>query len=107
MPEPSMTDTTAAGGVEAARTLRELVAEEAADSERARTLNARTVGALWESGLMTGESVRGRRDGAELRRDDRHLDRVRLAGRLPRLDRHRQPAVGGGLCRLPPPRRVR
>ena len=52
MPEPSMTKT-AAGGVEAARTLRELVAEEAADSERARTLNARTVDALWESGLMT------------------------------------------------------
>jgi indole-3-acetate monooxygenase len=53
VPEPSMTDTTTTGGVEAARTLRQLVAEEAADSERGRTLNARTVDALWDSGLMT------------------------------------------------------
>jgi alkylation response protein AidB-like acyl-CoA dehydrogenase len=48
-----MTDAPTVGGVEAARTLRELVAEEAADSERLRTLNARTVDALWDSGLMT------------------------------------------------------
>ncbi len=41
------------GGVEAARTLRQLVAEEAANSERDRTLNRRTVDALWESGLMS------------------------------------------------------
>ncbi len=37
---------------EAARSLRELVAEESAESERRRTLTARTVEALWESGLM-------------------------------------------------------
>lgn len=39
-------------GPEAARDLRELVAEESADSERNRTLNDRTVAALWASGLM-------------------------------------------------------
>ena len=39
-------------GPEAARTLRDLVAEESADSERRRTLNERTVEALWRSGLM-------------------------------------------------------
>ncbi len=39
-------------GPEAARTLRELVAEESADSERNRTLSERTVEALWQSGLM-------------------------------------------------------
>ena len=50
---------------------------------------------------------RGRRLRATLRRDDRDLDRAGLAGRVARLDRHRQPAVGGGLCRLPPRRRVR
>ncbi len=38
--------------VEAARSLRAIVAEEAADSERNRTLNDRTVEALWASGLM-------------------------------------------------------
>ena len=38
--------------VELARSLRPLVAEEAADSERNRTLNDRTVEALWASGLM-------------------------------------------------------
>ena len=53
MPDPSMTATPTARGEEAARTLRPLVAEEAADSERKRTLNDRTVDALWESGLMT------------------------------------------------------
>ncbi len=37
---------------DAARTLRELVAEEAPESERLRTLTARTVEALWASGLM-------------------------------------------------------
>jgi alkylation response protein AidB-like acyl-CoA dehydrogenase len=39
-------------GVEAARSLRALTAEEAAASERDRTLTARTVDALWDSGLM-------------------------------------------------------
>ncbi len=39
-------------GPEAARSLRHLVAEESADSERNRTLNRRTVEALWASGLM-------------------------------------------------------
>jgi indole-3-acetate monooxygenase len=39
-------------GPEAARSLRDLVAEESADSERNRTLNPRTVDALWASGLM-------------------------------------------------------
>ncbi len=39
-------------GPQAARSLRELVADEAADSERNRTLNERTVEALWDSGLM-------------------------------------------------------
>ncbi len=49
----AMTETPTGGGADAARTLRPLVAEEAADSERNRTLNRRTVDALWESGLMT------------------------------------------------------
>src|ERR1700676_2268211 len=53
MPESSMTETATDGGAEAARTLRDLVAEEAVDSERSRTLNRRTVDALWDSGLMT------------------------------------------------------
>ena len=44
--------TVTVNGPDAARTLRELVAEESADSERHRTLNARTVEALWGSGLM-------------------------------------------------------
>ncbi len=39
-------------GPEAARSLRPLVAEEAADSERRRTLNQRIVDGLWASGLM-------------------------------------------------------
>jgi len=39
-------------GPEAARTLRDVTAEESADSEHRRTLNERTVNALWESGLM-------------------------------------------------------
>jgi len=47
-----MSNTVAYAGVEAARGLRTLVAEETADSERIRTLNPRTVDALWESGLM-------------------------------------------------------
>ncbi len=53
MPETSMTETATVGGAEAARTLRQLVAEEAAGSERNRTLTSRIVDALWESGLMT------------------------------------------------------
>jgi alkylation response protein AidB-like acyl-CoA dehydrogenase len=53
MPETSMTETATVGGAEAARTLRQLVAEEAADSERDRTLTGRIVDALWDSGLMT------------------------------------------------------
>ncbi len=52
MRNPPMTDAETFGGVEAARTLRDVVAEEAAESERDRTLNGRTVDALWESGLM-------------------------------------------------------
>jgi alkylation response protein AidB-like acyl-CoA dehydrogenase len=39
-------------GPQAARTLRAVTAEESADSEHRRTLNERTVDALWESGLM-------------------------------------------------------
>jgi indole-3-acetate monooxygenase len=39
-------------GPEAARTLRELVAEHSAESERIRTLDPPTVEALWRSGLM-------------------------------------------------------
>jgi alkylation response protein AidB-like acyl-CoA dehydrogenase len=44
--------TVTVNGPDAARTLRDLVAEESADSERNRTLTARTVEALWGSGLM-------------------------------------------------------
>jgi indole-3-acetate monooxygenase len=44
--------TVTVNGPEAARTLRDLVAEESPDSERNRTLNDRTVAALWGSGLM-------------------------------------------------------
>ena len=39
-------------GPAAARSLRELTAEEAGASERGRTLTARTVAALWDSGLL-------------------------------------------------------
>jgi len=39
-------------GPEAAASLRALVATETAESERKRTLNERTVAALWGSGLM-------------------------------------------------------
>jgi alkylation response protein AidB-like acyl-CoA dehydrogenase len=39
-------------GVTAARSLRELIAEESAPSEEMRTLSERTVRALWDSGLM-------------------------------------------------------
>jgi alkylation response protein AidB-like acyl-CoA dehydrogenase len=52
MPDPSLTVAETLGGAEAARSLRELVATEAAGSERDRTLTARTVEALWDSGLM-------------------------------------------------------
>ncbi len=47
-----MTTPATVSGVEAARTLRELTAEEAGISERLRTLTDRTVDALWASGLM-------------------------------------------------------
>jgi alkylation response protein AidB-like acyl-CoA dehydrogenase len=47
-----MTTTVTVDGPEAARTLRQLMAEEAADSERRRTLNERVVDGLWASGLM-------------------------------------------------------
>ncbi len=47
-----MTSHVTAHGIEAARTLRPLVADEAAESERNRTLTTRTVDALWDSGLM-------------------------------------------------------
>jgi indole-3-acetate monooxygenase len=42
----------AVDGPRAARALRAVTAEESADSEQLRTLNQRTVDALWESGLM-------------------------------------------------------
>jgi alkylation response protein AidB-like acyl-CoA dehydrogenase len=44
--------TVTVNGPEAARTLRHVVAEQSADSERLRTLNPATVEALWRSGLM-------------------------------------------------------
>jgi alkylation response protein AidB-like acyl-CoA dehydrogenase len=44
--------TVTVNGPEAARTLRQVVAEQSADSERLRTLNPPTVDALWGSGLM-------------------------------------------------------
>ncbi len=44
--------TTTLTGPDAARTLRELTAEEAPECERDRTLTARSVAALWDSGLM-------------------------------------------------------
>ena len=44
--------TTTVSPTDAARSLRELTADEAAASERGRTLTARTVEALWDSGLM-------------------------------------------------------
>jgi alkylation response protein AidB-like acyl-CoA dehydrogenase len=47
-----MTTQLTTNGVEAARTLRGLVADEASISERERTLTDRTVAALWDSGLM-------------------------------------------------------
>jgi indole-3-acetate monooxygenase len=47
-----MTAQVTTDGVEAARTLRGLTAEEAGVSERERTLTDRTVEALWASGLM-------------------------------------------------------
>ena len=47
-----MTTQVTTSPVEAARSLRPLAAEESADSERNRTLNRRTVDALWASGLM-------------------------------------------------------
>src|SRR5580704_848212 len=47
-----MATTVTIDGPQAARGLRELIAVEAADSERLRTLNQRTVDGLWSSGLM-------------------------------------------------------
>jgi alkylation response protein AidB-like acyl-CoA dehydrogenase len=47
-----MTTQATVDGVEVARSLRELVAEEAGSSERDRTLTERTVAGLWASGLM-------------------------------------------------------
>ena len=44
--------TTTLSPTDAARSLRELTADEASASERGRTLTARTVEALWDSGLM-------------------------------------------------------
>ena len=44
--------TTATSGLDAAIGLREVAADEAAESERLRTLTSRTVDALWQSGLM-------------------------------------------------------
>jgi indole-3-acetate monooxygenase len=48
----TMTAAVTTDPVEAARSLRAVTAAEAGDSERNRTLNQRTVGALWASGLM-------------------------------------------------------
>ena len=45
-------DAVVVDGVEAARSLRDLTAREAADSEASRTLSAPTVEGLWRSGLM-------------------------------------------------------
>ena len=45
---PTMTN----DGPQMARTLRDLIADEAADCEQKRTLNDRTVDALWDSGLL-------------------------------------------------------
>jgi indole-3-acetate monooxygenase len=47
-----MSDAATVGGVAAAHSLRDLTAQEAPLSEEARTLTAREVEALWESGLM-------------------------------------------------------
>ncbi len=47
-----MTTTVTTDGPEAARSLRDLVAAEAGESERQRTLTQRTVDGLWSSGLM-------------------------------------------------------
>jgi alkylation response protein AidB-like acyl-CoA dehydrogenase len=47
-----MTDAAVIDGIAAARSLRDLIAEEAARSEENRTLSERTVEALWQSGLM-------------------------------------------------------
>ncbi len=44
--------TTVTSGLDAAISLREVAADEAAESERLRTLTSRTVDALWQSGLM-------------------------------------------------------
>ena len=49
---PDTATITGLSGVGAARAMRQLVAVESADSERSRTLNRRTVDALWASGLM-------------------------------------------------------
>ena len=72
-------------GPEAARTLRELVAEESADSERIRTLDPpHRRRPLGQRAHAVVQPRRGRRERADLRRDDRHLDRAGLAGRLAR-----------------------
>jgi hypothetical protein len=47
-----MSEAAVVDGIEAARSLRDLIAEEAVHSEESRTLSARTVEGLWQSGLM-------------------------------------------------------
>ena len=77
-----------------ARSIRDLVTSEAAESERLRTMSPAVVEAMWASGLMVAfnPTTAG---GSEpsLTRDDRDLDRDGLAGRLIRVDGHRQPPV--------------
>ena len=99
-----MSDAATVGGVAAARSLRDLTAQEAAPSEEGEDSHARRqVEALWESGLMqwaNPKAAGGQR--AEPDRDDRHLDRTGLAGRVGRMGRDRQLPLCRGLRRLPP-----
>jgi hypothetical protein len=86
-------------GPEAARALRQLVAEESADSERDRTLNPRTVDALWASGLMQwcNPVEAGGCEPSFPEMIDTWIELAWQDGSL----------VGRGLCRLPPRRRIR
>ena len=93
--------------VDLARGMRDLVAGEAAASERGRTLSPPVVEAMWDSGLMTAFNPAAGRRRAVDRRDDRDLDRDGLAGRVVRLDRDRQSAVVVRRRGLPARRGVR
>ncbi len=103
-----MATTVTIDGPQAARGLRELIAAEAADSERLRTLNQRTVDGLWSSGLMVWANPL-EAGGSEPSFPEMIETWIELAWQdgSAGLDRHRQPAVGGGLRRLPPRRRLR